>query len=161
MKFFELPLAENTLGSDPIVHLYKAVTSTYPEDGITRDNSRILKIQPSATTTYPNLTYLRIQKGDDPQDVYEYFYNRYNINDYLTNPIFTTAEAKQAAKLPNSAKLIDAISAKTQLNFRPNDFWTSINSLDYSGGTVGPNWFMQSVFDSVYWCGDMYVWLHT
>lgn len=161
MKTFELPLNVNTLGSDPILHLYNALTATYPDDGLTRANSRILKIQPSATTSYPNLTYLRIQKGDDPQDIYEYYYNRYDINDYLTNPIFTTSEALQASKLPNSVKLVDAISAKVQLNFLSSDFWTSINSLDFSGGTVTPNWLMQSAYDSVYWCGSMYVWLHT
>lgn len=161
MKIFELPLAVNTLGSDPTIHLYNALNAAYPEYGLTRQNSKILKIQPSATGSYPNLTYLRIQKGDDPEDVYEFFYNRYDINDYLTNPIFTTSEALQASRLPNSVKLVDAISAKAQLNFQANDFWTSINSLDFSGGTDAPNWLMQSTYDSVYWCGSMYVWLHT
>jgi len=161
MKIFELPLSVNTLGSDPTLHLFKALDEAYPEYELTRENSKILKIQPAATSTYPNLTYLRIQKGDDPEDTLEFFYNRYNINDYITNPMFTATEAAAAAKLPSSAKLVDAISAKLQLNMQPNDFWTSINSLDFSGGTDGPNWFMQSVYDSVYWCGSMYVWLHT
>ncbi|ABY63072.1 hypothetical protein ST201phi2-1p244 [Pseudomonas phage 201phi2-1] len=161
MKIFELPLSVNTLGSDPTLHLFNALNEAYPEYELTRENSRILKIQPAVTSTYPNLTYLRIQKGDDPEDVFEFFYNRYNINDYITNPLFTASEAAQAAALPNSAKLVDVISAKVQLNMQPNDFWTSINSLDYSGGTDGPNWSMQSVYDSVYWCGSMYVWLHT
>lgn len=161
MKLFELPLEVNIVGSDPLTHLYNALTSRYPEYGLTRQNSKILKIQPSATTTYPNLTYLKIQKGVDPEDVYEFFYNRYDINDLLTNPIFTTAEAKVAAALPNSVKLVNAISTKTNLNFKATDFWTSINSLDFCGGTDKPNWLMQSAYDSVYWCGSMYVWLHT
>lgn len=161
MKTFELPLNVNTLGSDPITHLYNALNAAFPADGLTRTNSRILKIQPSATPTFPNLTYLRIQKGSNEQDIFEYYYNRYNINDYLTNPIFTAAEALQASRLSNSVKLVDAISAKVKLNFKGTDFWTSINSLDFSGGTTTPNWLMQSQYDSVYWCGSMYVWLHT
>jgi len=161
MKTFELPIDVNKLGSDPLVHLYNALNSTYPADGLTSANSRILKIQPAATASNPNLTYLRIQKGENEGDIYEYFYNRYNINDYLKNPIFTSSEAVRASKLPDSVKLVGMISTKVKLNFLGSDFWTSINSLDFSGGTVTPNWLMQSTYNSIYWCGSMYVWLHT
>lgn len=161
MNFFELPLADNTLGSDPTVHLYKAINAAFPAFGLTRTNSKIVKIISAPTEDHPTLTYLLIQKGDDEQDLYELFYPRFDINDLMTNPIFTKTEAEQAAKLPSSAKLVDAISAKVKQNFRANDFWTSINSLDFSGGSVKPNWYMEAVYDSVYWCGSMYVWLHT
>lgn len=161
MNYFELPLAPNTIGSDPVTNLFIAINAAFPQHGLIQSQCKILKIQPAATDTYPNLTYLRIQMGPDEQNIFEYFYNRYNINDYLKNPIFTEAEALQASKLPNSVKLVAAISAKTNQNFRAADFWTSINSLDFSGGRVTPNWYMQAIYDSVYWCGDMYVWLHT
>ncbi len=161
MKLFELPIDVNTLGSDSVDHLYNALNESFPEDEVTRTNSTILKIQPAVTDTYPNLTYLKIQKGDNAEDVFEYFYNRYNINDYLVNPIFNDSEALQASRLPDSVKLVEAIANKTQLNFQSTDFWTSINSLDFSGGVVTPNWLMQATYDSVYWCGSMYLWLHT
>lgn len=161
MKIFTLPLAANTLGSDPTIHLYNALNATFPEYGLTKTNSVILKIQPSATDAYPNLTYLRIQKGYNEGDVYEFFYNRYNINSYLANPMFNAVEAAQAAALPTSVQLVSLLAGKTGLNFRSDDFWTSINSLDYSGGTVKPNWYMESMYDSVYWCGAKQIWLHT
>jgi hypothetical protein len=161
MNFFTLPLADNILGSDPVVHLYKALTAAFPELGLTRANSKIIKIQPAVTDRDPTRTYLLIQKGNSPQDVHEFFYLRYDINHYLKNPIFDTAEALAAAQLQSSAKLVETIATKVNLNFRPSDFWTSISTLQFSGGTNPPNWHMRSVYNSVYWCGDMVVWLHT
>lgn len=161
MKIFSLPLDINLLGSDPIDHLYSSLNIIYPTYELTKLNSTILKIQPAATSEFPNLTYLKIQKGDDAENIYEFFYNRYNINDYLTNPIFNEDELEEIVQLQNSAELVEQLAVKVNLNFKANDFWTSINSLDFAGGTVTPNWKMQAVYDSVYWCGDMYVWLHT
>lgn len=161
MNFFTLPLADNTLGSDPVTHLYKAINLAFPSFGLTRTNSKIVKIQPAVTEQQPTRTYLLIQKGESIQNTYEFFYLRYDINDYLKNPIFTSAEATAAAKLPSSAKLVEAIATKARQNFRPVDFWTSISSLQLAGGTNPPNWNMRSVYNSIYWCGDLTVWLHT
>lgn len=161
MNLITLPLTDNKLGADPVDALYKAINKSYASFGLTKTNSIIRKIQPAATTQEPTMTYLLIQKGTNEQDLYEFFYTRYDINNYLKNPIFTSAEASAAAKLTSSAKLVETIAKKVNQNFRPRDFWTSINTLEFSGGTTVPNWHMRSVYDSIYWCGDMYVWLHT
>lgn len=161
MKLFNLPLADNVLGSDSLANLYIAINKAFPELGLTKDNSTIVKIQPAVSSTYPTLTYLKIQKGDDQGDTYELFYNRYNITNYLVNPLFTTAELVAVKKLTNSADLVEYIAKKFNHNFRAEDFWTSINSIELAGGSTPPNWYMEAVYDSIYWTGSMYVWLHT
>lgn len=161
MNSFTLPLDKNTVGADSLALLYTAINAAYPTHKLTKANSKVIKIQPAESPLYPTRTYLRIQKGTDEQAIYEYFYNRYNINDYLKNPVFTKTEAAAAAKLSNSEKLVALLATKTRQNFRSVDFWTDPVTLPLSGGKVPPNWYMESVSDSIYWCGELELWLHT
>lgn len=160
MRPMALKLEDNPVGANPLVGLYLAINRGYSALGLTKDNSTVVSIQPSATKEIPLLTRIVIQKGDSYQDQYEFVYERFDWTLYINNPIWTAGQLPTVKALTTSKALLNAIATKTGFNFLPADFWISDNSIDYSGGTTVPNWYMEAQSDSIYWTGAKHIWLH-
>ncbi|AEH03605.1 hypothetical protein AVT69_gp180 [Pseudomonas phage PhiPA3] len=160
MRRITLKLADNPIGANPLVGLYKAITATYANLGLTQANSAVIKIQPAATLEEPNLTIVVVRKDNDPNKDYEFFYNRFNINTYINNPYWTEAEVPVVQAINNSKELLAKIATKSTLNLTEKDVWVNIASIDYAGGTITPNWLMTCISNSVYFTGKLILWLH-
>ena len=158
MLIFEIKLEDNAvLGSNAVGPMLVGLARSYPEYGYTVDNCKIISIQSAASPEYPLRTRVLIEK-DNVQT--PFFYDRFDIATLIINPLWTDTELLTIKQLDTSKELLDAISLKTGYNFGSTAFWVSDNSIDYSGGTTVPNWYMEAVYNSVYWCGEMTVWLH-
>lgn len=158
MLVFEIKLQDNTvIGDNATGPLLVGLARTYPEYGYTVDNCKVISIQSAASPEFPLRTRIVIER-DEVQT--PFYYNRFDISELITNPLWTDAELVAIKALPNSQELVTAIANKTGYNFGINGFWTSNNSIDYSGGEVTPNWYMKAVYNSTYWCGNTTIWLH-
>lgn len=155
MRRIELLLQDNVRGSDPVNHLYKAVNAAYPEIGLIISNSKIVKIQPYPLPDRPFNTYLEIMANGDVNQTYIFNYDRFNFLQFVENPVFDAT-----IEVNTSAELITMLGTKLDLNFIPEDFWTSASTIEYCGGRVTPNWYMEACSDSVYWTGRHVLWLH-
>lgn len=158
MLIFEIKLEDNTvIGDNAKGPLLVGLARSYPEYEYTVDNCGVISIQSAATPEHPLRTRILIEK-DQVQT--PFFYDRFDISTLLTNPLWTDQELDAIKQLRTSQELITAIATKTGYNFGINGFWSSDNSIDYSGGTATPNWYMEAVYNSTYWCGAMPIWLH-
>lgn len=158
MLIFEIKLSDNTvIGATATGPMLVGLARSYPEYGYTVDNCKVISIQSAASPEYPLRTRVLIEK-DKVQT--PFFYDRFDINTLLTNPLWTDEELVAIKQLRTSQELITAIATKTGYNFGINGFWSSDNSVDYSGGEVTPNWYMEAVYNSTYWHGAMSIWLH-
>lgn len=93
MRRFTLNLADNPRGQDPRIGFFKAVTTAYPDLGLSEDKSIIVMVMDSATIDEPNRAFVRIQKDATNSAVYyDFLYNRFNVNDYIKNPYWTASE---------------------------------------------------------------------
>lgn len=161
MQLIELKLADNTTGKDPVDGLYKAINTSFASLGLTKANSKILSIQPAAYPGRPFMTRVLVQKGENISAQYAFFYDRFHIRDWVSKSMFTASDLTQVAKLKSADELIKYIATKTKQNFLPIDFWSDPAVIPLTGGSNPPNWLMEARADSVYWTGEIVVWLHS
>lgn len=161
MRQFILNESDDTMGADPKIGLYAAINRTHIDLGLTLDNSKVVKLIASATPNEPNRTFVRIQKGEDIQDYYDFYYDRININTFIKNPFWFTSELDVVKNFNDSASLLNAIAQKVGCNLREEDFWVSPTSIDYSGGETTPNFVLRCIYNNVYYHGEINLWLHS
>lgn len=161
MRQISITLADNPLGASPLVGLYKAINTRYASLGLTQANSRVLRVQPAATQERPNQSVVFIQKGTSYDTIYDFYYDRFNINEYVKNPYWTAEEVIKVKDMESSAEVLNEVAKKSKLNLTASDAWTSDTSIDYTGGIVGPNWLLKSTYNSIYFTGELVLWLHS
>jgi hypothetical protein len=153
-------LAANPRGSDPLTNLYALIKAQYPSLGLTRANSQVTKLQGFRNSLNPNRAYLRIVRNGQPNQFYEFTYDRFDIAQYLRNPFFTAAELTQIAAFTNDQQVLAFLATKANLNFTPEDFWVEGTSRTYAGGSTKPNWLVKTQYDSIFWLGEFNLHLH-
>lgn len=158
MKTFVLPIAENIHGANALDLFYQGLNASWPEYGYTKDNSTLVLIQPYGERDGDAI--LQICKKDDPTAIESFIFHRYPITDIVSNPAFNTDELEAIDSLTTSEQLLEFIAVKYNVNFTADDIWININDIDLTGGTTPPNWLMKSRYDSLFWYGELVVWLH-
>ena len=155
----ELDLKDNPIGADPKVGLYKAVNRKYASYKLTAANSKVIDLRSYSRSTDPRLTRVVIQHNTT-FEYYEFYYSRFDLNEYIRNPFWTPSDRSALSKLKNSLDLIKLIGRKTGLNLNDNTHWTDLNEIKLAGGSVTPNFSLRSLYNSVYFVGDQILWLH-
>jgi hypothetical protein len=159
-RTFTLLLAENPTGANPLTGLYLALTREHPALGLTLENSRILSVQPAATAPRPWRTRLLIEKDRNPELRYEFFYDRFSLTELLAPWVPSPADIIAMQNKTTSKDLIDWINVKRGLNMTAADVWLSINSIEYAGGTVTPNFWIRRVDSSIWFAYGKFLPLH-
>lgn len=160
MRQFTLNLSDNPRGADPKTGLYAGINRLYSSLGLQANNSSIVKLISSATPTEPGRAFVRIQKGEDISDIYDFYFTRFDITQYVKNPFWTASQITQAKAAKNSAGLIQLIANRANMNFRAADFWSDATAIDYTGGVVTPNFLFKALYNNIYFYGEVNLWLH-
>lgn len=160
MKRFEIDWSLNTFGVDTLELIYDGINEAYPELELTKENSSVTLVQGWGDPSLPNTAIIRIQRGLILNETYDFLYDRQDINDVLEQPVFDADDLIAIQAIDNSAELLEYIAVKHDIQIDANDVWVSINSIDNTGGTVQPNWYIRTRYDSLGWCGDITAWLH-
>lgn len=148
-----LPI-DNPRGANPEDSIYIAINKLYPEFGLTQANSKIIATQPAVTEIYPHMKRILVQKGDDLNEQYAFFYNCHSVP-LVFSSIFTPEQIEIASKLKTSAELISWIGEANSLNMRPEDWWCSTTSITYTGGTKGPNFLLKAKYNAQWYIGEI------
>lgn len=148
-----LALADNVRGSTPLANLYRVIARQHPTLGLTQANTRVALLIEHSDRENPLRAYMQLTRVSNPNSIYEFQFDRFDIKDMLTNPLFGAAELPAIKAIKTSAELLAAIAAKTNLNLTPADFWVDSSGIEYAGGSIRPNWTLKSRFDSIFWCG--------
>lgn len=160
MRNISIKLEDNPISGDAITGLYTAINTSYPELNLTKENSTIIDIRSAIYKSEPNRTRLFIKKNDVPDLYFEFFYNRFNVNDLFTNPYFEGNEISTIQSIETSVELLEYIKEKSSINLSEKDFWVDKAGIDYSGGEITPNWILRSMDNSPYFTGTITLWLH-
>lgn len=160
MRKLNLMLADNPQGGISSEALYMAIERAYPELELTFSNSKIVKIQAFPARYQAARTYLAIERNDEPLRNIEFYYDRFDISLYVTNPLFDAAEAQELAD-KTEPDVLAAISEKIDQNLTEEDFWINPYQFTSIGGQVGPNFRLKARYDSPMWFGETVVPLHT
>lgn len=156
MQLITPNIADNPRGANPLTGIYKAINAKYPTYGLTVTNSVVLSTQPAVSTEYPLLKRILIEKNKDPSLQYEFFYSCLDITSQLPKPVFNAAQvAYIKANIKTSADLVNYMATTFNKNFRPEDFWTSDNSIDFCGGTKTPNFYLKTLYSAQWFIGEM------
>lgn len=159
MLMIELDLKDNPIGADPKVGLYKAINRKYASYKLTTANSKVIDLRSYSRSTDPRLTRVVIQHNTT-FEYYEFYYSRFDLNEYIRNPFWNPSDRSALSKLKNSLDLITMISRKTGLNLNEDTHWVDRNGLELVGGSVTPNFSLRSLYNSVYFVGDQILWLY-
>lgn len=159
MLRIELDLADNPIGADPKVGLYKAINRKYASYELSLTNSKIIDLRSYSRSTDPRLTRVVIQHNTT-FEYYEFYYSRFDLNEYISNPFWTPSDQSALSKLKNSLDLVKMIGSKVGLNLNDDTHWVDQHSLNLAGGSVTPNFSLRSLYNSVYFVGDQVVWLY-
>lgn len=160
MRRFTFPHALNVHGADTKSLLYQGINASHPQLGLTVDNSKIILTQGFGNPSNQNEAILVIQKGDDREDVYSFVYDRQPLSDLLVNPALSQQEIAHVVTLHSSEDLVDWLAVKLNRQLTAADIWCNPNQIEDAGGTSEPNWFMQTRYNSLAFCGQMILWLH-
>lgn len=147
-------------GADPLKVYYKRLNETFPEYGLTQDNSVITLIQSYGDQENKALTMVKIKPQDKPWITHEFVHNRFDLGRIIPTPTFNAGELPTVTGLPNSVELVKYMATKFNRAFTVDTIWCEIYGIDYAGGTSGKNWRMRAVWDSMFWYGEKLVWLH-
>lgn len=162
MYQFTLKLEDNPRLQDPRIGFFKAINEAHPELGLDESKAIIKSIMNAASLERPNRAIVTIQKSKEtPDDYYTFFYDRFNINKFIKNPYFTKEELNVVTQFTNSEELLNYIAVKANLNFNADEFFTNPSTIRYAGGSVYPNFYLESVIYSLWWTGSMVLWLHS
>lgn len=159
MLVIELDLKDNPIGADPKVGLYKAINRKYASYELTTANSKVVDLRSYNRSTDPRLTRVVIQHNTT-FEYYEFYYSRFDLKEYISNPFWSPSDQSALSKLKNSLDLITMISSKTGLNLNEDTHWVDRSELKLAGGSVTPNFSLRSLYDSVYFVGDQILWLY-
>ena len=161
MRRISISLDDNPIGADPLIGLYNGINAEHAELELTQENSVVILVKAAATRQRPLQTVVIIQKDNDYDKTYEFYYDRYDVNEYIKNPYWTSEEEAIVRALDNSADLLVEIANKSGLNLTEKDVWINDTSIRYTGGTKTPNWLFKSIFNSIYFTGELVLWLHS
>ena len=151
----------NVYGADTLQLMLDGINLHNPDVGYTKANCKIVMNMPYGDPAQPRLGIVRVQKGDSPSDQLEFVYERHNINDIAaTRPPLDQDDWTAMIAMRSSAEMLDYLARKWNYNLTPNDFWVSINSQEFIGGTVQPNWEIRSIYNSLCYWGTRIVQLH-
>ncbi len=159
MKTLSILLADIPPGKNPEDALYARIKQTYPEVKLDQTNSHIDLIQawPSLYNAYR--TILRIKSNTDPSVVEEFYYNRFDVEILIKNPMFSAAELPALIE-GTELDILEALGNKLGSGMTEQDFWITPHQFVSIGGSKPPNFRLKSRFNSPYWCGEAIVWLH-
>lgn len=161
MRTADIDWRLNTYGADTLQLMIDGINRHNPDLQLTKANSKILMTMPYGDPSLDRLTIIRIQKGEDISDVYEFVYSRHDINDVAAGkPALTTIDKDTLKAMDNSEAMLKYIAQKFNVAYTPDDFWVSPNSKEYTGGTTQPNWLMKTQYKSLCWWNEMIVHLH-
>ena len=159
MLVIELDLKDNPIGADPKVGLYKAINRKYASYELTTANSKVIDLRSYNRSTDTSLTKVVCQRKI-LFGFYEFYYSRFDLKEYISNPFWSPSDQSALSKLKNSLDLITMISLKTGLNLNEDTHWVDRSELKLAGGSVTPNFSLRSLYDSVYFVGDQILWLY-
>lgn len=160
MKTVELNLTKNPLGSDPLVNFYQLLNEQYPEDNLTLSNSKVFTVYNYQNQYTKSLARVAIVRNEDPVDVLVYFVKRFDLRRFIQNPFFSNAELAEVQAIDNSYDLMRYIANKTGLNLTTEDLLVERSYIEYSGGSVTPNWLLNTREQSLWFYGHFNLWLH-
>lgn len=160
MKFVRLDLSKNPLGSNPVDNFFTVLQEQYPDDGITKDNANILSVYNYQDRYSETTARVEIAKNEAPLVKYIYYVKRFNLEQFIKNPLFTSVEINTVRAIENSFDLLKYIADKLNINLTEHDIFIEHGYIDYSGGTITPNWLMQSIESSLWFYGKINLWLH-
>lgn len=152
----ELELADNPIGSDSRIGLYRAIDRRFAGLELTIDNSTIVRIQPNASNEYPDRAIAFITKHDEPSVEYRFVYSRYELGAYLKNPMFDNDQRITISE-NSSVDLVNMIAAESGFNLVPNEFWTHPDRIEYSGGSDGPNFLLEAIPSNIWFYGKFII----
>lgn len=152
----ELELADNPVGGDSRVGLYRAIDRRFAGLELTIDNSTIVRIQPNASNEYPDRAIAFIVKHDEPSVEYRFVYSRYELGAYLKNPMFDNDQRITISE-NSSVDLVNMIAAESGFNLVPNEFWTHPDRIEYSGGSNGINFLLEAIPGNIWFYGKYIV----
>lgn len=158
MKLFILPIAKNVYGANALDLFYEGINASWPQYGFTKENSTILLVQPLGQVIGDAV--LKICKKATPDVIEHFVFYRHPITNFMKNPAFSAAELATIATLTTSEQLLKFIAVKYNVNLTADDIWISINDIPKTGGQSVPNWLMRCRYNSLFWYGDLAVWLH-
>lgn len=153
MNYIFPAVVDNPRGSNPETSIYIAINKLYSKFGLTQTNSKIIDTQPAASSAKPYCKRVLIQKGTNPNDTYDFYYDCYNVDQVFPVMVFTAAQLAHAKTLKNSAALITYIGEANNINMRPEDWWCSSTSIDYAGGTNRPNFLLEAKSEAQWYTG--------
>lgn len=153
MDYIYPEYVNNPRGANPETSIFMAIVKGYPSYGITQANSKIIATQPFVTDILPYGKRVLVQKGDNPNDRYAFYYTCRNVPDVFKATLLTAAQVVEAVKFKTSAELITYIGLVNNLNMRPEDWWCSTNSIDYTGGTKRPNFLLEAKYNAQWYSG--------
>lgn len=152
-------LVNNARGSSPIANLYNHVVFQYPELGLTAENSVIRLLQRHWSRNTPARTRLVISPRNDLSVKHVFHYDRFLVQDYIAQTVFTESDFSTVTAL-GSAALLEYLANKVNQNLTAEDFFVEPDGITYCGGSVGPNWRLKARPDSVFWYGETILRLH-
>lgn len=161
MYVVKLNLEDNEIGSNPEYGLYKSIGDTYPELELNSENSTIIKVIAAESREFRNRACATISRNAQPDETYVIFFDRWDINEFISNPYFQQEELEEIQELSSSEALLEKIRNKSGLNFTPETHWVDKSSIDYTGGEVGPNFLLKTIYNSIYFKGEIVLWLHS
>ncbi|ARV76863.1 hypothetical protein PHABIO_232 [Pseudomonas phage Phabio] len=153
MQIIHPEVEDNPRGANPETSIYIAINKLYPQYELTQENSVILDTQPWVSPVLLHGKRVFIQKGQDPNDTYQFFYECYNVPQIFPAMVFTDEQLTEALKLRTSAELIEYIGLVNNLNLRKEDWWCSDNSIDFAGGENRPNFVLEAKSNAQWYTG--------
>lgn len=159
MKQLILRLTDIPVGTMPVDALYKRIKETYPAVALNKTNSYIDLIQGFASKYNARRAVVRLKSKTDPTVIEEFYYDRFDIELSVKNPLFTQAELP-ALIAGTEPALLAAIGKKIKCALTEDDFWVEPHQFVSIGGTQTPNFRLKSRFNSPYWFGEVIVNLH-
>lgn len=154
MRLIYPAIADNPKGANPENSIYIAINKLFPALGLNQTNSKIIDTQPAALPTSPNMKRVLVEKDNDYEKRYDFFYECYLLENVFVNPLFTASEIAAVQAIKTSAKLLEYIQNKFGRNLPTKDFWVSDTSIDYTGGEKRPNFCLEAVSTAQWYTGS-------
>lgn len=160
MKFIQLDLSKNPLGSDPVENFYRLLVEQYPDDNLTSQNSSIVSVYNYQDRYSETTARVTISENSHPLNKHIYYIKRFNLEEFIKNPFFSSVEIATVKAMNNSYDLLNYIADKLNVNITEHDVLIEHSYIDYTGGTTTPNWLMQTIESSLWFYGKINLWLH-
>lgn len=160
MLTFNVDATKLVYGANSLDIFYQCINASNPSLGLTKTNSTILLVQPFGWSQSPKTTITRIQQNSAPYKVYEFLYDRLDINNALGTPVLSATDILAVKLMLNSATILDFLAKKYNRPWTPDDVWVDTSYIEFTGGKVTPNWLMKTRYNSLFWWNERIVQIH-